>query len=207
MNLRRSDGSFALVRLMMRWRSCDRDFARVLIYFASKVGSYVAKVQLLGHAIVSHRSKRGWTRALSDIVLLTVPCWHYPFCLAKWAGNLHSGLLKTKIPVAWRMALMTDRARDGEDCLGSGSLAEAVMVKERFGLNGAKPELLVEEQRRILQFLLWQSTWWLDGQAHIKTDDPALNEGGEGIRAAPSSTQTGLGKALRAHSAKHTKIL
>ena len=40
-----------------------------------------------------------------------------------------------------------------------------------------KVELLVEEQRRILQFFHWQSTWWLDRQALIETDDSALNEG------------------------------
>ena len=28
------------------------------------------------------------------------------------------------------MALMTDRVKDGEDCLGSGLLAEAAMVKD-----------------------------------------------------------------------------
>ena len=38
-------------------------------------------------------------------------------------------------------------------------------------------KLLVEEQRRILQFFHWQSTWWLDRQALIETDNSALNEG------------------------------
>ncbi|KAF8137103.1 hypothetical protein EV363DRAFT_1156356 [Boletus edulis] len=38
-------------------------------------------------------------------------------------------------------------------------------------------ELLVEEQRRTLQFLRWQSDWWLERQALIMTDDPALQEG------------------------------
>lgn len=36
---------------------------------------------------------------------------------------------------------------------------------------------MVEEQRRTLQFLRWQSDWWLERQALITTDDPALQEG------------------------------
>ncbi|KAG8215472.1 hypothetical protein J3R82DRAFT_9098 [Butyriboletus roseoflavus] len=38
-------------------------------------------------------------------------------------------------------------------------------------------ELLVQEQCHTLQFLHWQSNWWLERQALIKTDDPALEEG------------------------------
>ncbi|KAF8425786.1 hypothetical protein L210DRAFT_3615051 [Boletus edulis BED1] len=38
-------------------------------------------------------------------------------------------------------------------------------------------ELLVEEQRRILQFLCWEESWWFGKQATVATDNPALEEG------------------------------
>ena len=38
-------------------------------------------------------------------------------------------------------------------------------------------ELLVEEQRRMLQFLHWKSKWWLERQSLVTTEDPALEEG------------------------------
>ncbi|KAF8129567.1 hypothetical protein EV363DRAFT_1451098 [Boletus edulis] len=38
-------------------------------------------------------------------------------------------------------------------------------------------ELLVEEQRRVLQFLRWEESWWFGKQATVATDNPALEEG------------------------------
>ena len=38
-------------------------------------------------------------------------------------------------------------------------------------------ELLFEEQRRILQFLRWEASWWTDKQNLVVTDDSAINEG------------------------------
>ncbi|KAF8426143.1 hypothetical protein L210DRAFT_3615035 [Boletus edulis BED1] len=38
-------------------------------------------------------------------------------------------------------------------------------------------ELLVEEQRRVLQFLRWEESWWFGKQATVAADNPALEEG------------------------------
>lgn len=35
----------------------------------------------------------------------------------------------------------------------------------------------MEEQRRVLEFLRWQTKWWLSKQSLVVTDDPALEEG------------------------------
>lgn len=37
--------------------------------------------------------------------------------------------------------------------------------------------MLVEEQRRVLDFLRWQEAWWLEKQAILETDDSSLKEG------------------------------
>lgn len=38
-------------------------------------------------------------------------------------------------------------------------------------------QLLVEEQQRVLEFLRWQSRWWLARQDMVTVDGPALQEG------------------------------
>ncbi|KAH0826244.1 hypothetical protein J3R83DRAFT_5708 [Lanmaoa asiatica] len=76
------------------------------------------------------------------------------------------------------IACGSDNGEGGED----QSLQDAIRIewckaRARAHRWAEEVELLVEEQRRILQFLHWQSTWWLDRRALIKTDDSALNEG------------------------------
>lgn len=56
-------------------------------------------------------------------------------------------------------------------------------------------ELLVEEQRRVLQFLRWQEGWWLGKQALIETNDPSLQEG----LKAYASRQAALRHDLEMH--------
>lgn len=60
-------------------------------------------------------------------------------------------------------------------------------------------ELLVEEQRRVLQFLHWQEDWWLGKEVALgSTNDMSLKEG----LAAYALRQAAIRRDLRIHFTK-----
>ncbi|KAF8442225.1 hypothetical protein L210DRAFT_3397494 [Boletus edulis BED1] len=69
------------------------------------------------------------------------------------------------------------RTEDDSEDLQDAIRIEWYKTRARTHRWAEEVELLVEEQRRVLKFLHWQSKWWLDRQALMTVDDPALQQG------------------------------
>ena len=57
-------------------------------------------------------------------------------------------------------------------------------------------ELLVEEQHRVIEFLHWQSKWWLDRQALVQAD-PTFQEGLKAYAIRQATLREPLEKQFR----------